>query len=199
MTKLTKKVVKSSVKETLKSRIETSKKNPLIRFEQLKSELKGVKKEVLFSIITIEKLSGAKDISFEDCFKEFKTLINLTRKKGVEGSNDKTRLRRCLYRTIEANEVKKSIQSDVFNLASNLKGIKISTKTPIEYNITKDGLRGDAVTSTVDNNFFTFFLNSLRPLTNDEKKNQKLAILLKAKADADASNEVKKETKKETI
>tara|TARA_R110000772_G_scaffold194749_5_gene305504 strand:+ start:1608 stop:2192 length:585 start_codon:yes stop_codon:yes gene_type:complete len=194
MSNSTKKVVKNSLKETLKTRIETSKNNPLIRFEQLRNELKGVKKEVLFSIITIEKLSGSKDISFEDCFKEFKTLINLTRKKGVEGSNDKTRLRRCLYRTIEANEVKKSIQSDVFNLASNLKGIKISTKLPIEYNVTKDGLKGDAITSSVDNNHFTFFLNSLRPLTIEEKKAYKLETLLKAKIESD-----KKVAKKEVI
>ena len=87
-------------------------------------------------------------------------------------SNLKTRFRRILYRNLEGILLKNSIQSAKFNLKANIKGITIKSKEPILY---KDN--GDAIISTVDENFYSFRV--LKKITTIEK-NEITAQLLKS-------------------
>ena len=183
----------------LKNQIETAKNNPLLRFSQLKEEFKiakiPVKQELLFSIITIERFAGEVNVPFKTLYVDFKKNLNAKRGKAVAGKNDKGRLRRSFYRLVEQIEGKKSQQSKDFNIANFVRGIKIKTKFPIEYRVNSKGIQTDAVTDSVDNNFFTFQISSLRPLTEKEK-----ASLLKRKLEsiAKAFDKATKETPKAT-
>ena len=171
----------------------------MLRFSQLKEEFKvakiPVKQELLFSIITIERFAGEVNVPFKTLYVDFKKNLNAKRGKAVAGKNDKGRLRRSFYRLIEQIEGKKSQQSKDFNINNFVRGIKIKTKFPIEYRTNSKGIQTDAVTDSVDNNFFTFQISSLRPLTEKEKSS-----LLKRKLEsiAKAFDKATKETPKAT-
>ena len=108
-------------------------------------------KEVLATVEVIKNNASKKavNVSFDVLFNEFK--VELLKLGSKSNSNLKTRFRRCLYRNLEAVLLKNSIQSAKFNIKANLKGITIKAKNTIEF---KDN--GDAITSTVDSNFYTF-------------------------------------------
>lgn len=110
-------------------------------------------KEMIATIEVIEKFKGKKDVPFDTLYKEF--LVELA-KISSSTSNQKTRFRRLLYRNLESVLTKNSIQAAKFNLKANIKGIKIKSKNPILFKENQD-----AITSSVDTNFFTFQVNKV--------------------------------------
>jgi hypothetical protein len=104
--------------------------------------------EMIATIKVIEANKGKVNVPFETLFNQY--VIEMS-KISKSKSNLKTRFRRLLYRNLEGILLKNSIQSAKFNLKANIKGIIIKPKNVIEY---KDN--GDAVTSTVDTNFYSF-------------------------------------------
>ena len=138
-TKLTK-VVKEQVKK--------------IVVKQVKRDILGVKlssklpNEMIATIEVIKNNKGKVNVPFETLFNQYVIEMN---KISKSKSNLKTRFRRLLYRNLEGILLKNSIQSAKFNLKANIKGIIIKPKNVIEY---KDN--GDAITSTVDTNFYSF-------------------------------------------
>lgn len=119
-------------------------------------EIYGVKlstklpNEVKATLKVIEANKGNKNVPFDKLYQQYVKEMSLISKSK---SNLKTRFRRILYRNIEGILLKNSIQSAKFNLKANIKGIKIQTKSPIQYKA-----NGDAVTSSVDTNEFSFIL-----------------------------------------
>lgn len=120
----------------------------------LKREILGVKlskklpNEMKATIKVIENNNGKTNVPFDTLFNEF---VNEMKKISNSKSNLKTRFRRILYRNLEGIVLKNSIQSAKFNLKANIKGLQVKTKTPIQF---KDN--GDAITKSVDENFFSF-------------------------------------------
>lgn len=104
--------------------------------------------EVTATIEVIKANKGKVNVPFDTLYNEY--LIEM-RKISKSNSNLKTRFRRILYRNLEGIILKNSIQSAKFNLKANIKGITIKPKNVIEY---KDN--GDAITNTVDTNFYSF-------------------------------------------
>ena len=137
-----KKVTKSETKKEVAKKVE------------LKRDILGVKlskklpNEVIATIEVIKANKGKVNVPFETLYNEY---LNEMKKISKSQSNLKTRFRRILYRNLEGIILKNSIQSAKFNLKANIKGIVIKTKNPIEYKT-----NGDAVTSSVDSNFYSF-------------------------------------------
>jgi len=193
-----KKVVKNDV---LKSNLATAKSNPLLRFQQIRRELKNQKislpQETIFSIVTIERFAGQVNVPYSTLYKDFKTILNAKRGKVVAGTNDEGRFYRCLYRNVEQVEGKKSKQSKDFNIKSNIKSIKIKTKTPILYKENSKGIQTDADLTSVKNNFYSFVVTGLTAYTEKEKAyNLKRKITAILKAEEDATKPTPKETPK---
>lgn len=183
-----KKVVKNDV---LKNNLQTAKSNPLLRFSQIKSELKNQKislpQETIFSIVVIERFAGQVNVPYTTLYKDFQTILNAKRGKVVKGTNDEGRFYRCLYRNVEQVEGKKSKQSKDFNIKSNIKSIKIKTKTPILYRTNSKGIETDADLTSVKNNFYSFVVNGLTAYTEKEKAynlKRKITAILKAEEKA---------------
>lgn len=120
---------------------------------------KKLPNEVVATIEVIKANKGKVNVPFETLFNEY---VNEMKKISKSKSNLKTRFRRILYRNLEGILLKNSIQSAKFNLKANIKGIVIKPKNTIEYKA-----NGDAITSTVDNNFYSFKV--LTKITTNEK------------------------------
>ena len=120
----------------------------------VKRDILGVKlstklpNEMIATIEVIKKNKGRVNVSFDELYNLYVTEM---KKISKSQSNLKTRFRRLLYRNLEGILLKNSIQSAKFNLKANIKGIIIKPKNVIEF---KDN--GDAITSSVDTNFFSF-------------------------------------------
>ena len=112
---------------------------------------KKLPNEVVATIEVIKANKGKVNVPFNTLFDEYvKEMSKISKSK----SNLKTRFRRILYRNLEGILLKNSIQSAKFNLKANIKGITIKPKNRIEYKA-----NGDAITSTVDLNYFSFKVN----------------------------------------
>tara|TARA_R110002012_G_C11610104_1_gene608092 strand:- start:829 stop:1323 length:495 start_codon:yes stop_codon:yes gene_type:complete len=137
MTKVVTKTTQKTTKKVVKTRdilgVSLSKKLP---------------NEVKATIEVIKANKGKVNVPFETLYSQYVTEMS---KISKSKSNLKTRFRRILYRNLEGILLKNSIQSAKFNLKANIKGITIKTKNPIEYKA-----NGDAVTLTVDENFYSF-------------------------------------------
>lgn len=130
--------------------------------------------EIIASIEVIKQSKGKVNVSFLELYNLF--LIELS-KISKSKSNTKTRFRRILYRNLEGILLKNSIQSAKFNLKANVSGIIIKAKDPIEF---KEN--GDAITSSVDNNYFTFkVLKKVDTIKELEITNELLAKVLELK------------------
>jgi hypothetical protein len=128
--------------------------NQVVTKKQVKRDILGISlseklpNEVIATIEVIKANKGKVNVPFDTLFNEY--VIEM-KKISKSNSNLKTRFRRILYRNLEGILLKNSIQSAKFNLKANIKGIIIKPKNTIEY---KDN--GDAITSTVDTNFYSF-------------------------------------------
>lgn len=130
--------------------------------------------EMIATIAVIEANKGKVNVSFQELFNLY--IIEM-KKISKSNSNLKTRFRRILYRNLEGILLKNSIQSAKFNLLANVKGIVIKAKDPIQF---KDN--GDAVTATVDNNFYSFkVLKNVSTIKELEITNELLAKVLELK------------------
>ena len=156
-------------------------KNEVVRKVPKNREILGIKlskklpNEVVASIEVIQTFKGKVNVPFETLYSEFlKELAKISKSK----SNTKTRFRRILYRNLEGILLKNSIQSAKFNLKANIKGITIKSKTPIEYKA-----NGDAVTETVDKNFYSFrVLKKISTIQKSEITAELLAKINELKA-----------------
>jgi len=115
--------------------------------------------EMIATIEVIKSNKGKVNVPFNTLFNEY---VNEMKKISKSKSNLKTRFRRILYRNLEGILLKNSIQSAKFNLNANIKGIVIKPKNTIEYKS-----NGDAITSTVDENYFSFKV--LKQISTNEK------------------------------
>lgn len=143
--------------------------------KSVKREILGVKlskklpNEVVATIKVIQANKGKVNIPFDVLFEQYVKEMSLISKSK---SNLKTRFRRILYRNLEGVILKGSIQSAKFNLKANIKGITIKPKNVIEYKV-----NGDAITSTVDTNEFSFRV--LKKVTTTQKLEVSKALLSK--------------------
>ena len=189
-------------KDQLTIQLATAKSNPLLRYVQIKNKLKEDKtslpQETILSIVVIERFAGQVNVPYSTLYKDFCTILDIKRGgKKVAGRNDEGRFYRCLYRNVEQVQSKKSKQSRDFNIKSNIKSIKIKTKTPILYKTNKKGIETDADLSSVKTNFYSFVVEGFQVYTEKQKAyNLKRKITAILKAEEDATKPTPKETPK---
>ena len=179
-------------KDQLTIQLATAKSNPLLRYVQIKNKLKEDKtslpQETIISIVVIERFAGQVNVPYLTLLKDFNSILDLKRGgKKVAGRNDEGRFYRCLYRNVEQVEGKRSKQSKDFNIKSNIKSIKIKTKTPILYKENSKGIQTDADLNSVKNNFYSFVVEGFQVYTEKQKAynlKRKITAILKAEEDA---------------
>ena len=104
-------------------------------------------------LVVIFQNLGGNFKSFDKLLSEFVTIKNYKNSKRL-GSNDKTRARRLLSSDYTTTAIRKTEQSNLINLVSIVKGLKITTKDPLQYKPS-----GNVVTETSDKNSYKFVIN----------------------------------------
>ena len=132
---------------------------------------KVVKREIL-NVVLGSKLPVEVKATINVLDETFKTqaeikalyLVELKRLGSNSNSNLETRLNRSLYSNLERAVVRTSIQSKKFNIASQVSGIEVISKNPVEFKSD-----GNAVISSVRNNSFKIRFTSKAKKSNIRK------------------------------
>lgn len=162
----------NKVAKKVEKKVTESTENQVVTKKETKRDILGIKlskklpNEMIATIEVIKNNKGKVNVPFDTLFNEY---VNEMKKISKSQSNLKTRFRRLLYRNLEGILLKNSIQSAKFNIKANVKGIIIKPKNVIEYKA-----NGDAITSSVDQNYYSFRVLKNVDTINEQKITAKL-------------------------